>query len=164
MSLENNHNDSLYRPSVGMMILNKENKIFVGQRYEFKEPAWQMPQGGIDLHEETDKAMFRELQEEIGTSNVEVILKSKKWYFYDFPSHLAGRLWDGKYKGQKQIWYSLRFLGQDSEINLTTHQPEFRDWKWVAKDELLQIIVPFKKDIYQQVLEELWLPSQNDRS
>lgn len=148
--------DPLYRPAVGMMILNAENKIFVGQRLDNKEIAWQMPQGGIAPHEDTDRAMLRELREEIGTQNVEIIVKSKNWYKYDLPTEIAARLWNGKYKGQKQIWYVLRFRGEDKEINVNTYRPEFCAWKWVEKDELLELIVPFKRELYARVLEELW--------
>ena len=148
--------DPLYRSAVGMMILNTENKIFVGQRLDNKEPAWQMPQGGIGPHEDTDQAMLRELEEEIGTRNVEIIVKSKTWYRYDLPLEIAGRLWNGKFKGQKQIWYVLRFRGEDKDINIKTYQPEFRSWKWVDKKELLDLIVPFKKELYARILKELW--------
>jgi len=148
--------DPLYRPGVGMMILNEENKIFVGQRRDTKEPAWQMPQGGIGPHEETDQAMLRELEEEIGTRNIEIIVKSKAWYKYDLPTEIAKRLWGGKFKGQKQIWYALRFHGEDKEININTYRPEFCAWKWVGKAELLELIIPFKRHLYEQVLEDLW--------
>ncbi len=153
---EDKFGDPLYRPAVGMMILNAQNKIFVGQRVDHKAPAWQMPQGGIGPHEDVDQAMLRELQEEIGTRNVEIIVKSKTWYKYDLPSDLAKRLWSGKFKGQKQIWYALRFRGKDEEINIHTYHPEFRGWKWVDKEELLEIIIPFKRDLYAQVLNDLW--------
>ncbi|MBP6951738.1 MAG: RNA pyrophosphohydrolase [Alphaproteobacteria bacterium] len=148
--------DPLYRPAVGMMILNKENKILVGQRLDNKDPAWQMPQGGISPHEDADQAMLRELQEEIGTRHVEIIIKSKTWYQYDLPTELAGRLWNGKFKGQRQIWYALRFRGEDKEINIHTYHPEFRSWKWVERDELLELIIPFKRDLYSRVLKDLW--------
>ena len=153
---EEDFGDPLYRPAVGMMILNAEDKIFVGQRIDNKDPAWQMPQGGIGLHEDTDHAMLRELQEEIGTRNVEIIVKSKHWYKYDLPPELAKRLWNGKFKGQTQIWYALRFRGKDEEISIHTYHPEFRSWKWVNKKELLELVVPFKKDLYFNVLDDLW--------
>ncbi len=148
--------DPLYRPAVGMMLLNAENKIFVGQRIDSKDAAWQMPQGGIGPTEDTDQAMLRELQEEIGTRNVEIIVKSKTWYKYDLPPELAGRLWKGKFKGQKQIWYALRFRGKDKDINIHTYHPEFRAWKWIDKSELLDLIIPFKRDLYAHVLNDLW--------
>lgn len=149
--------DPLYRPAVGMMILNADNKIFVGQRLDNKDPAWQMPQGGIGPNENTDQAMLRELQEEIGTRDVEIIVKSKRWYKYDLPPTLAKRLWNGKYKGQKQLWYALRFRGKDEDIDINTYHPEFRTWKWVDKEELLEIIVPFKRELYAHVFKDLWI-------
>lgn len=156
-SFDDEFGDPLYRPAVGMMILNAENKIFVGQRLDNKEVAWQMPQGGISPHEDADQAMLRELEEEIGTRNVEIIVKSKTWYKYDLPPEIAARLWQGKFKGQKQIWYVLRFRGKDREININTYHPEFRAWKWVDKAELLDLIVPFKRQLYERILKELWM-------
>ncbi|MBY0291797.1 MAG: RNA pyrophosphohydrolase [Alphaproteobacteria bacterium] len=155
--IDDEFGDPLYRPAVGMMILNKENKILVGQRLDNKDPAWQMPQGGISPHEDADQAMLRELQEEIGTRHVEIIIKSKTWYQYDLPAELAVRLWNGKFKGQKQIWYALRFRGEDKDINIHTYHPEFRSWKWVEREELLELIIPFKRDLYSRVLKDLWV-------
>jgi putative (di)nucleoside polyphosphate hydrolase len=156
MHMNDDFGDPLYRRGVGMMLLNAENKIFVGQRRDSKEAAWQMPQGGISPHEEADQAMLRELEEEIGTRNVEILVKSKSWYKYDLPLEIASRLWGGKYKGQQQIWYALRFRGEDTDINIHTYHPEFRSWKWIDKSELLDLIVPFKRKLYEQVLEDLW--------
>jgi len=153
---DNDFGDPLYRRAVGMMLLNADNKIFVGQRLDTMEEAWQMPQGGIGPHENTDQAMLRELEEEIGTRNVEILVKSKGWYKYDLPVHLAERLWQGKFKGQRQIWYILRFRGQDEDINIHTYQPEFRAWKWVERTELLDLIIPFKRELYARILDELW--------
>lgn len=154
--LEDDFGDPLYRPAVGMMLLNDENKIFAGQRIDSNYPAWQMPQGGVGPNEDLDQAMLRELEEEIGTKNVEIIVKSKTWYKYDLPLDLAERLWGGKYKGQKQVWYALRFRGKDDDIDIKTLHPEFSNWKWVEKEDLLQLIVPFKKDLYLRVFKELW--------
>lgn len=148
--------DPLYRRGVGMMVVNNENKIFVGQRHDYKVPAWQMPQGGIAPHEDSDQAMLRELQEELGTRDIEIIVKSKTWYKYDLPEDLAKRLWSGKFKGQQQIWYALRFRGQDEDINIHTYHPEFREWKWVKKEDLLDFIIPFKRDLYTRVFQDLW--------
>lgn len=145
-----------YRKGVGMILVNKDNKVFVAQRVDTRENAWQMPQGGIGRNEETDQAMLRELQEEIGTRNVEIIVKSKKWYRYDFPEDLAKKLWSGKYKGQEQLWYILRFRGEDKEININTHHPEFRDWKWVDISEVSSLIISFKRDLYEEVIADLW--------
>ncbi|MBX9621755.1 MAG: RNA pyrophosphohydrolase [Alphaproteobacteria bacterium] len=150
------YGDPTYRLGVGMMILNSGNKVFVAQRFDNKGPAWQMPQGGISHHEDTDQAMLRELEEEIGTRKVEIIVKSKTWYKYDLPPELAARLWRGKYKGQRQIWYLLRFKGLDQDINIHTYHPEFRDWKWVDKDELIDLVIPFKQKLYTQLLQDLW--------
>ena len=150
------YGDPSYRLGVGMMILNAENKIFVAQRLDNKGPAWQMPQGGISAKEDTDKAMLRELEEEIGTRKVEILVKSKTWYKYDLPSELASKLWGGRYKGQRQIWYVLRFKGKDKDINIHTYHAEFRDWKWVEKNELLQLVIPFKQKLYNQLIEDLW--------
>ena len=152
----NDFGDPLYRAAVGMMLLNSENKIFVGQRVDVSTTAWQMPQGGIAPHEDTDQAMIRELQEEVGTRKFEIIVKSKYWYKYDLPPELAGRLWGGKFKGQKQIWYALRFKGEDADINIHTYHPEFAAWKWVDKDDLLDLIIPFKRELYTRILEDLW--------
>lgn len=146
----------LYRCGVGMLLVNGENRIFVGQRHQKKESAWQMPQGGVDAGEDLDQAMLRELQEEIGTTNVEILAKSKKWYSYDLPPEDASRLWGGRFKGQRQIWYALRFRGEDMDINIQTRHPEFREWKWVEKDQLLELIVPFKRQLYTDVLTDLW--------
>jgi len=156
MIMSDDFGDPLYRPAVGMMLINGNNKVFVGQRCDTRSPAWQMPQGGIGPHEDTDQAMLRELQEEIGTRKVEIIVKSKTWYKYDLPESLAGRLWNGRFKGQQQIWYALRFRGQDEDINIHTYHPEFCAWKWVEKEELLDLIIPFKRDLYSRVLHDLW--------
>lgn len=153
---KNDFGDPYYRSAVGMMMLNAENKIFIGQRTDSRDPAWQMPQGGIGPHEDTDQAMLRELEEEIGTKNVEIIVKSKTWYKYDLPLDLAERLWSGKYKGQKQIWYVLRYRGKDEDININTYHPEFCSWRWAEKEELLELIVPFKKELYQKIFDDLW--------
>jgi putative (di)nucleoside polyphosphate hydrolase len=155
-SLDDDLEDVAYRPAVGMMVLNRDNKIFMGQRLDHISSAWQMPQGGISSNETMDQAMFRELQEEIGTRDVDIIFKSKRWYRYDLPPELADRLWDGKFKGQRQIWYALRFRGKDEDINIHTQHPEFREWKWVAQEEVLDLIVPFKKELYRLVLSDLW--------
>jgi len=155
-SFDDDFGDPLYRPAVGMMILNAENKVFVGQRIDNKGVAWQMPQGGISPHEDADQAMLRELEEEIGTRDVEIIVKSKTWYKYDLPPEIAARLWSGKFKGQRQIWYVLRFRGKDSDININTYRPEFYAWKWVETKELLDLVVPFKRKLYERILKELW--------
>lgn len=147
-------NDLPYRPCVGIMLLNHENKVFVGRRIDTTMEAWQMPQGGIDEGEEVKTAALRELEEEIGTSKVEIIARTPGWLRYDLPDELIGKVWEGKYRGQKQKWYLMRFLGEDREINLDTHHPEFSAWKWVDIEEVPKIIVPFKRELYFAVLKE----------
>lgn len=153
---ENFNGDPNYRLGVGMMLVNHKNQIFLGQRCDNKEDAWQMPQGGISDHEDPDKAMLRELVEEIGTRNVEIIVKSKSWYKYDLPEDLASRLWRGRYKGQQQLWYALKFRGEDHEIDINTYHPEFSKWAWFDKSQVFDLIVPFKRDLYMSVFHDLW--------
>jgi len=152
--IQTNHNHDLpYRPNVGIMLINDKNQVFVGARLD--HPGnWQMPQGGIDEGEEVIEAALREMDEEIGTCNAELIDEMPGWLSYDFPDHLINRLWNGKYKGQKQKWVAFRFTGSDSDINLEKHhEPEFEEWRWFDIDELLKSVVPFKKDVYRTVIE-----------
>ena len=142
-----------YRHGVGMMVFNDEKQIFVGKRIDNQE-AWQMPQGGVDKGENVETAAKRELYEETGIQSIRIIKKSDKEYIYDLPDHLLGKIWKGKYKGQKQTWYLMKFLGPDSEININQKHPEFNEWKWVSIDELPNLIVNFKKDLYQAVIAE----------
>jgi len=145
----------IYRKGVGIMLLNEEGKIFVGQRFDKDKAAWQMPQGGIDNGEKSIEALKRELEEETGIkNNFEILKKSEKKYKYDLPSTLQRKLWKGRYKGQEQRWYLLKFTGNDSEINIKTKKPEFKNWKWVSNIELIKIIVPFKRELYKDVLDE----------
>lgn len=143
-----------YRPSVGLMILNSKFEVFVGRRIDSKSEAWQMPQGGIDEGETPEKAAIREMKEEVGTDNAKIISKTKQWYKYDLPNYLISKLWNGRYRGQRQKWFLLQFLGEDSEININYENAEFTDWKWVKIEELTNIIVPFKKNLYISVIEE----------
>lgn len=143
-----------YRPGVGMMIINKYKEIFVAKRIDTKMQAWQMPQGGINLGETPSRAALREMKEEIGTSNASIIAESKIWYRYDIPPFLISRLWDGQYKGQKQKWFLLKFEGDDSDINIKTTNPEFCEWKWTDISNLTDIIVPFKRKLYEAVAKE----------
>jgi putative (di)nucleoside polyphosphate hydrolase len=143
-----------YRASVGLMILNSQGMVFVGKRIDSKTEAWQMPQGGIDEGEQPEDAALREMDEEIGTNNAKILATTKEWYHYDLPIHLVSKLWNGMYRGQRQKWFLLNFLGSDNEINLDKHQKEFSEWKWVRIEELPQIIVPFKKNLYISVIEE----------
>lgn len=148
-----------YRPCVGIMLANREGHIFVGRRTDqsVAEPdAWQMPQGGIDPGEDDTAAALRELGEETGVvpSLVDIIARSARDYAYDLPDELIGRIWGGKYRGQRQRWFLLRFKGADSDIDLATEQPEFNAWQWVAPSQLVDLIVPFKRTLYRQVVEE----------
>lgn len=143
-----------YRNGVGVMVFNDQKKIFVGKRIDNQE-AWQMPQGGIDENEEPETAAKRELFEETGIQSIRIVKKSDNEYFYDLPNHLLGKIWKGKFKGQKQIWYLVKFLGPDSEINIKQKYPEFNEWKWVSIDELPNLIVPFKKELYESVIKDL---------
>jgi putative (di)nucleoside polyphosphate hydrolase len=142
-----------YRKGVGMMVFNDDKKIFVGKRID-NQKAWQMPQGGVDENEDCFSAARRELYEETGIQSIRVIEKSKEKYTYDLPEYLLGKIWKGKYKGQKQRWFLIKFLGPDSEINLNQKYPEFNEWKWVDIDELSELIVPFKKELYLSVIKE----------
>ncbi|MCH7629891.1 RNA pyrophosphohydrolase [Novosphingobium sp.] len=147
-----------YRPCVGVMLVNAQGRVFVGKRIDNKEgDAWQMPQGGIDDGEDLHPAAMRELHEETGVTPdlVTVIAESREEHFYDLPPELLGKLWRGKYRGQRQKWLLLRFNGEDAHIDLNAHDPaEFLDWKWVEPELLPDLIVPFKRRVYRQVLEE----------
>ena len=143
-----------YRPCVGAMILNAQGRAFVAQRIDSPGLAWQMPQGGIDKGEDPRKAVLREVEEEIGVAadQLDVLAEHPDWLRYDLPAELIGKLWKGRYRGQEQKWFALRFLGADSDINIETDHPEFSAWRWTALDELPDLIVPFKRDIYRQVV------------
>jgi putative (di)nucleoside polyphosphate hydrolase len=145
-----------YRPAVGVMLLNADDKVFVGQRLDSTLEAWQMPQGGTDPGEDTRDAALRELEEETGIPPrlVERISECPERLKYDLPPELRSKLWGGKYAGQDQDWYLARFLGGDGDVNIATKHPEFRDWKWVEPDKLPELIVPFKRDLYRRLLRE----------
>jgi putative (di)nucleoside polyphosphate hydrolase len=146
-----------YRPCVGIMLVNREGRVFVGQRIDSKEgDAWQMPQGGIDPGEAAEEAAVRELGEETGVrpEHIQILAHTKDELFYDLPDELAGRIWGGKYRGQRQVWFLARFLGADSDIDIATKHPEFDKWRWVEPDALVDLIVPFKKKIYRAVVAE----------
>ena len=143
-----------YRPCVGIMLLNKENKVFIAQRVDTKGTTWQMPQGGIDSTETPWQAALREMKEEINTVNVRLIAETKEWITYDFPEKLHETLWGGRFFGQTQKWFLVEYLGQDDEINIHTRHPEFTEWRWVDATELPDLIVPFKRDLYIKLLEE----------
>lgn len=145
--------DSLpYRPCVGLMLLNRESRVFVGKRIDQTLAAWQMPQGGIDPGESPTDAVFREMDEEIGTRKAAILREHPEWLTYDLPPNLIGSALQGLYRGQKQKWFALRFEGTDSDINLKTAHPEFSEWKWVDASELPSLIVPFKRETYASVI------------
>ncbi len=148
------HLPSEYRSGVGVMLLNSCNEVLVGRRRTVEGESWQMPQGGIDHGENPRGAVYRELKEEIGTDNVEILAESKDWLHYDLPADLLGKVWGGRWRGQRHKWFVARFKGIDAEINIDTAHPEFSDWKWVAVDELPTIIVAFKRSVYLAVIEE----------
>ena len=143
------------RTGVGIIVLNKQNKIFVGKRKDNPGDKWQMPQGGVDEGEDYITAMKRELLEETSIKNIEIIKEIDKIYQYELPENLVGIIWKGKYRGQKQKWFITRFLGEEKDINLNTKHPEFIDWKWIEPKLLPEVIVYFKKDLYLNLLKEI---------
>ncbi|MHA1128840.1 MAG: RNA pyrophosphohydrolase [Alphaproteobacteria bacterium] len=153
-------NTPRYRPNVGLMILNAKGHVFTGQRLDRTalglDHAWQMPQGGIDDGEEPQVAAYRELMEETGIDSgmVQILAESRNWISYDFPADLSQKLWEGRYQGQTQRWFLMRFIGDDAQINIQTEEPEFSEWKWMPTVDLIENIVPFKQHIYKQVLVE----------
>ena len=143
------------RTGVGIIVLNKQNKIFVGKRKDNPGDKWQMPQGGVDEGEDYIIAMKRELLEETSIKNIEIIKEIDKIYQYELPENLVGIIWKGKYRGQKQKWFITRFLGEEKEINLNTKHAEFIDWKWIEPKLLPEVIVNFKKNLYLDLLREI---------
>ena len=143
------------RTGVGIIVLNKQNKIFVGKRKDNPGDKWQMPQGGVDDGEDYITAMKRELLEETSIQNIEIIKEIEKIYQYELPKNLVGIIWKGEYRGQKQKWFITRFLGEEKEINLNTKHAEFIDWKWIEPKFLPEVIVNFKKDLYLNLLKEI---------
>ena len=145
-----------YRPCAGVMLLNGEGQVFVGQRLDSAADAWQMPQGGIDPGEDPETAALRELGEETGIARhlAEILAISPREHFYDLPPQLMGKLWKGKYRGQRQTWFLMRFLGSDADVNIETAHQEFGSWRWVAPELLESLIVPFKKELYRNVIAD----------
>jgi putative (di)nucleoside polyphosphate hydrolase len=154
--------DSLpYRPAAGVMLLNAEGKVFVAQRLDSTLEAWQMPQGGLDEGEDAEAGALRELEEETGIAphHVEIVARSPAELYYDLPDDLVGKMWKGRWRGQRQTWFLCRFTGTDADVNIQTAHPEFRAWKWAEPAELPAMIVPFKKKLYEDVLDAFadWL-------
>ena len=151
-----------YRAAAGVMLLNREGKVFVAQRLDSTLEAWQMPQGGLDEGEDAEGGALRELEEETGITPdlVEIIARCPVELTYDLPDDLVGKMWKGRYRGQRQAWFLCRFTGRDEDVNIETEHPEFRAWKWADPAELPAMIVPFKKTLYEEVLKafEKWLP------
>ena len=143
------------RIGVGVIVLNDQNKIFVGKRKDNPVDKWQMPQGGVDKNESFLAAMKRELNEETSIKNIKVLKELDAWFEYELPKNLLGIIWKGKFRGQKQKWFIVRFTGEENEINLNTKHPEFIEWKWIEMKELPKVIVDFKKDVYEKLLVEL---------
>mgnify|MGYP000049359279 FL=1 len=145
-------NELPLRLGVGIIVLNKENKVFVGKRKDNPINKWQMPQGGVDRGENLVNAMKRELKEETSIRSIEILKELEGWTEYELPDYLLGKIWRGKYRGQKQKWFIVRFLGRDEEINLKTTHPEFIEWQWLDIENLPSVIVHFKKKVYEKLL------------
>ena len=150
-----------YRPAAGVMLLSHEGKVWVGQRLDSTLEAWQMPQGGLDPGEAAEDGALRELEEETGISRdkVEILARAPGELLYDLPDDLLGKVWKGKWRGQRQSWFLMRFTGTDADVNLQTTEPEFRAWKWADPQELPELIVPFKQGLYRDILKAFaaWL-------
>ena len=143
------------RLGVGIALLNHENNVFVGKRIDNPANSWQMPQGGVDKNEDLLQAAKRELEEETSIKTVKIIKELNEWQTYDLPKNLLGKLWEGKYRGQKQKWFIMKFLGKNNEINIKTERPEFLDWKWIKPSNLPTVAVDFKLNIYKKMAKEL---------
>ena len=144
--------DPAYRRNVGLMLLNAQGLAWVGRRLDSPD-AWQMPQGGIDAGETPEAAALRELEEEIGTAKAEILCSTPGWLTYDLPPALAAQIWKGKWRGQAQRWFALRFTGRDSDIDIDTKHPEFGAWRWAPRADLPKLIVEFKRPVYEAVVE-----------
>ena len=143
------------RSGVGIVLLNKKNEVFIARRLDNAKKFWQMPQGGVDKNEDYLDAAYRELEEETSINNVKLIKKLDGFITYELPKNLIGIIWKGKYKGQKQKWFVMKFLGQDSDVNLKTKHPEFFEWKWVALDKITDLVVEFKLSVYKEIKEKV---------
>ena len=143
------------RSGVGIIVLNKDNKVFVAKRIDNPKNYWQMPQGGVDENEDFLSAAYRELKEETSIKNVKLILELDGFTSYNLPSHLLGIIWKGKFKGQKQKWFLMQFLGNDEEINIKTKNPEFLEWKWIDLDQITKFVVDFKLQVYEEIKQKV---------
>ena len=143
------------RQGVGIIVLNKQNQVFVGKRKDNPVDKWQMPQGGIDQNETPLNAMKRELAEETSIKNIKILKEIENWFEYELPPNLLGKIWKGKFRGQKQKWFIVKFLGQDSEVNLNTKHQEFIEWKWINYNSLPEVIVNFKREVYKKLKLEI---------
>ena len=144
-----------FRNGVGIVVLNKNNEVFVAKRIDNPKNFWQMPQGGVDEGEDFLKAAYRELEEETSIKNVELIKELEGTITYELPDRLLGIIWKGKYRGQKQKWFLMRFIGQEEEINVETKNPEFLDWKWIELDQITEVVVDFKLHVYKELKEKV---------
>ena len=154
MSLNKSKNLPL-RLGVGIVLLNSDNKVFVGKRIDNPVNFWQMPQGGVDDNENLLYAANRELKEETGVESVKFIKEIDNWLTYELPKNLLGKIWKGKYRGQKQKWFIMRFVGDEEEINIKTKNAEFLEWKWIDTNQLLNVVINFKLDVYKSIVKEL---------
>ena len=143
------------RSGVGIIVLNKDNKVFVAKRIDNPKNFWQMPQGGVDEGEDFLKAAYRELEEETSIKNVDLIKELDGMITYELPERLLGIIWKGKYRGQKQKWFVMKFFGEDKEINIKTKNPEFLDWKWIELDQITEVVVDFKLHVYKELKEKI---------
>ena len=153
--MEKKFKDLPLRNGVGIVVLNKQNKVFVAKRIDNPKDFWQMPQGGVDSGESFLTAAYRELEEETSIKNVELIQEIDGTTTYELPKRLLGIIWKGKYKGQKQKWFLMRYLGEDSEINIKTHKPEFLEWRWIDLGMITEVVVDFKLHVYEELKEKI---------
>ena len=154
MSLNKSKNLPL-RLGVGIVLLNSDNKVFVGKRIDNPVNFWQLPQGGVDKNEDLLSAANRELKEETGVESVKLIKEIDNWLAYELPKNLLGKIWKGKYRGQKQKWFIMKFVGNEEEINIKTKNAEFKEWKWINVNQLINVVVSFKLDVYKSIVKEL---------
>ena len=153
--MKKNFSDLPLRTGVGIVLLNDDNKVFVARRIDNSKNFWQMPQGGVDDGEDFLKAAFRELEEETSIKSVELIKELDGTITYELPDHLLGIIWKGRYKGQRQKWFLMKFIGKDNEINIKTKKPEFLDWKWIALDQITEAVVDFKLHVYKELQKKV---------